>query len=242
MPSFDAVTDEYDVGRPEYPSALYGELGPIKGALVIEGGAGTGIATRALIERGARVIPFDLGARLLGRAVKHTGELQAVMADGAHLPFRDGCADLLCFAQSWHWIDERFRASEAARVIRPGGRWAAWWSQARADGEEWFDSCWTAIESVCTGTRRSRRDGDWGADLGRSGLFLVEERVSIAWMRQCSIDQWLSDQRSHSYMLSLSRAAREELVDRLGAILRTYFPHEHLEVPYETALWIAHPT
>jgi hypothetical protein len=60
------------------------------------------------------------------------------------MPFRDECADLLCFAQSWHWLDQHRRAGEAARVLRKGGRWAAWWSHARVDGEPWFEAWWQA--------------------------------------------------------------------------------------------------
>ncbi len=105
MPSFDAVADEYDSGRPAYPGGVYDALDPIAGALALEGGAGTGIAARDLVDRGARVVAFDVGARLLRRAVGHTPDLRAVIADGARLPFRDGCADLICFAQSWHWVD-----------------------------------------------------------------------------------------------------------------------------------------
>jgi hypothetical protein len=37
------------------------------------------------------------------------------------MPFRDACTDLLCFAQSWHWLAPDRRASEAARVLRQAG-------------------------------------------------------------------------------------------------------------------------
>jgi hypothetical protein len=67
MTSFDAVADEYEVGRPGYPEAVYDALEPLAEALVLEGGAGTGIATRALLERGARVVSFDVGRSVLIR-------------------------------------------------------------------------------------------------------------------------------------------------------------------------------
>jgi SAM-dependent methyltransferase len=240
MPSFDAVADEYDSGRPEYPGAVYDALGTIAGATVLEGGAGTGIATRALVGRGARVVAFDIGARLLRRAVEHTADLRAVVADGARLPFHDGCADLICFAQSWHWVDPTRRVPEAARVLRTGGRWAGWWSHARADDEDWFDAYWTAIERWCPGTRRSQRDTDWGDELGRSGLFVVDDRVTVPWLRRTTIDQWLTDQRSHSYVSALPDSERDRLMPVLSTILSQSFPSGVMEVRYETWLWIAH--
>ena len=63
MTSFDAVADEYDAGRPSYPDGVYDGLEPLAGRLVFEGGAGTGIATRALLQRGARVVPFDVASK-----------------------------------------------------------------------------------------------------------------------------------------------------------------------------------
>jgi hypothetical protein len=54
MVSFDAVADEYDRERPGYPEVIYDALEPLPDGLVVEGGAGTGIATRALVDRGCR--------------------------------------------------------------------------------------------------------------------------------------------------------------------------------------------
>jgi SAM-dependent methyltransferase len=36
-------------------------------------------------------------------------------------------------AQSWHWFDSLRAGAEVARVLRPGGHWAAWWNQAAAE-------------------------------------------------------------------------------------------------------------
>lgn len=96
---------------------------------------------------------------VLRLAARRTPGLRPVIADGAALPFRDGCADLICFAQSWHWLDEARRPREAARVLRSGGRWAGWWSHARADDEPWFEAYWDALEAA-TVARRSQRDID----------------------------------------------------------------------------------
>jgi SAM-dependent methyltransferase len=240
MRLYERVVDEYESGRPDYPVAVYDALGPLAGRLVLEGGAGTGIATRALLERGAVVVPFDVAPVLLARARIATTGLPVVLADGAWLPFRDACADLVCFAQSWHWLDADRRCEEAARVLRADGRWAGWWSHARADGEEWFDASWTAIESACPGVERSQRDVDWGAGLAASGRFAVDERVVVRWVRRLSVDHWLTDQRSHSYVASLPAAERDRLVQELRAILRARFGDGFMDVRYETWLWIAH--
>lgn len=110
-------------------------------------------------------------------------ESVAVVADGVVLPVQSEAADLVCFAHPLHWIDESSRVAEAHRVLPRGGRWAAWWSHARADGKQWFDKHWTAIERSCLGTHRTQRDTEWGATIGGPGRFEVDERVTISWVR-----------------------------------------------------------
>ncbi|HTD49051.1 MAG TPA: class I SAM-dependent methyltransferase [Acidimicrobiia bacterium] len=240
MTSFDSVVRDYDQARPEYPDGVFDALEPLAGRRVLEGGAGTGIATRALLRRGPSVVvPFDVGVEMLRRARSHTADLAPVVADGASLPFRDGCADLICFAQSWHWLDPTSRCREAARVLRRGGRWAGWWSHARADGEVWFDASWDAIEAACPGTHRSQRDIDWGDGITRSGVFTVSERVVVPWVRQVTVQQWLTDPRSHSFVAALATDVRDRLIGVFARLTADAFPHGEMLVPYETWLWTA---
>lgn len=238
MVSFDRVADEYDAGRPDHPEAVFDALEPLAGQLILEGGAGTGIATRALLRRGARVVAFDIGGGVLGKAVGRTPGLAAVVADGAFMPFRDRCADMICFAQSWHWLDERRRWGEAARVLRRGGRWAAWWSLPYPDGEGWFDAYWKAVEAE-TDARRHHRFHDVGGDARRSGLFDPEPIVVIPWMRDVTVDRWLMEERSKSYIAAMSEGDRRSFLERVEGITRDRFPEGSMRVRYETRLWTA---
>lgn len=242
MVSFETVANEYDAARPPYPSGVYDALGPLMGLLVLDVGAGTGIATRQLLARGATVIAIDAGREVLSRAVARTPGVMAVVADGAVLPIRDGMADFICFAQAWHWLDESRRTAEARRVLRDGGRWAGWWSHARADAEGWFDAYWSVIELGCPGTRRGQRDTDWGQAVAESGLFEVDDRTVVPWTREISIDNWMLDQASHSYVAALPSGQRARLLTDLRAVLDQAFPDGAMTVRYETWLWIGNTT
>jgi SAM-dependent methyltransferase len=235
---FDAVADEYDVARPRHPAGVYEALGPLNGLDVLDVGAGTGIASRDLLARGASVTAVDAGPGVLARAKSHTPALRAVAADGARLPIRSSSSDLVCFAQSWHWLDPATRVAESLRVLRPGGRWAGWWSHARVDGEPWFEAYWAAIEASCAGTHRGQRDTDWGATLTDSG-FNVGDLIVVAWTRPLTTDGWLADQQTHSYVVGLHPNQREQLVANLEDILSKAFPDGHMSLRYETWMWIA---
>lgn len=205
---------------------------------VLDVGAGKGIASRQLLERGADVVVLDPGRSLLRRAKEHSAGLAAVTADGVSVPLRSGSVDLVCCAQSWHWLDPATRVAEMHRILRPGGRWAAWWSHARADGAERFDTYWSLIELACPGTVRGQRDTDWGATVA-GPMFEVGPRSDVEWIRRIGIDAWLTDQASHSYVIALDLTARVRLLAELRSVLAGEFPDGEMVLPYSTWLWIA---
>ena len=227
---FDGVVDAYDAARPDYPDELYDALPPLDGAVVVEGGAGTGIATRALRARGARVVATDIGRAMLGRV-----DGWRVVADAARAPFRAGCADLVTFAQSWHWLDLDLASGEVARLLRDGGAWAGWWNHVRNDGEAWFETYWSFLERN-TPARREHRDTDWGATLD-GAHFHEPAFTSVAWAREVTLSRWLEHERSISY-IGLS-PQRERLVTGIESILRSAFGDGPVRLRYETWLWQA---
>jgi hypothetical protein len=87
--------------------------------------------------------------------------------------------------------------------------------------------------------RRDQRDIDWGDGVRRSGLFDVGEKLVLAWVRQVSIDDWLIDERSKSYIVALSEPDRRSLLRTVERLVRARFPDGNMRVRYETWLWIA---
>lgn len=126
--SFDAVAAQYAAARPGYPPALFDAIEelagqPLAGARVLDVGAGTGIATRLLAERGARVTAVEPGAAMAAELHAAHPAVPLVRALGDALPFRDDAGfDLVGYAQAWHWTDPARSVPEALRVLRPGAR------------------------------------------------------------------------------------------------------------------------
>lgn len=86
---------------------------------------------------------------------------------------------------------------------------------------------------------RFQRDIDWGATVAEPGLLVAGAGISVQWIRSTSIDTWLTDQASHSYVAALDPASRDRLLGRLRAILAEQVPGNEVIVPYETRLWLA---
>ncbi len=240
---FDAAAAEYDAARPSYPAGLYDALeqrtGPLAGRLILDCGAGTGIASRQLAARGARVLSLDIGEQMLRRALARSPGSRCILADGNRLPARAGCADMVTFAQSWHWFDQQHAAAEVARVLRPGGWWAAWWNQA-APGEEWFSEYQALLTAACPGYRRQHHSPDWShQSVTAGGLLDPVGSGTVRWTRQLAVGDWITDDRSKSYVIELAAGPRERLLAQAAAIIARRFPDGQMRVPYTTRLWLA---
>jgi SAM-dependent methyltransferase len=241
---FDAAAEEYDSARPSYPGAVYdlleGRSGGLAGKTVADGGAGTGIVARQLLARDASVIAFDPGPGVLRQAIVRTPDLRAVIAEAAAVPLRSHVLDLVCFGQSWHWVDQVAGAQEMSRLLKPGGWWAAWWNHPWADGEAWFDQYYGLLETMCPHFSRHQRDVDWCSEaIAAQGSFDPPDRHIVSWERQVTIEDWLTDLRSHSYVIDLGAAERGELITAATSILSWGFPSGTLAVLYQTRVWMA---
>lgn len=158
----------YAFARPEYPGAVFSlleercGLGP--GARAFEIGAGSGLATRELLRRGAgplTVLEPDVRfARYLRRTLaSHPGPIavRAERFEAARLPA--GAFDLGVSATAFHWLNERRALAKVARLLRPGGWWAAWWTVFGEPGHpsEFQRAIDPLFRRVPTGTRSQLR-------------------------------------------------------------------------------------
>lgn len=241
---FDALADDYEAGRPGYPDALLDLLGSaaapagtLAGAAVLDVGAGTGIASRALAGRGARVLAADPGPGMLARLRGRAPAIPAVVALAERLPFADRCADLVCFAQAWHWVEVPRAAAEVVRVLRPGGALAVWWNDP-ADDQPWYAAQQDRLEAAIDGYRRSYRDRDYGAELSATGRFGPVSAHRLRWARRIDLDTYARWLRSKSYVASLGDRMEPFVAGELRH-LRAEFGDGPVYEPFVLRLWVA---
>jgi ubiquinone/menaquinone biosynthesis C-methylase UbiE len=132
-------TDEairYDRTRPTPPLVLLDILTQLihtpHPTLVVDLGSGTGLSTMIWGERTQRVIGIEPNADMRTQAI-HKSENHPQMA---HIEYREGVAnqtslpdssaDIVTCAQSFHWMEPTSTLAEIARILRPGGVFAAY--------------------------------------------------------------------------------------------------------------------
>lgn len=239
---FDRVAEEYDAARPHYPEGLYHALGELSGvrldgAVVVDVGAGTGISARGLVARGARVVAVDAAAQMLAR-LRSPAACVALLADGNSLPLRDGIADLVTYAQSWHWLDPARSIAEAVRVVRPEGAVAGWWNSVDAGKADWLAAYQVRLADSCPGYSGPALPG-WSMPpiaVVMAGAGLVVTDTWVYWTRRVCLDDFLTDLRSHSYVAALDPEIAERLVERERDELTRVFAHGDLTVPMRVYL------
>lgn len=232
--SFDAVADQYDAARPGYPPELFDIIEeaaglPLADARTVDVGAGTGIATRLLSARGARVTAVEPGPGMAARLHRVRPDIPLVRAIGDALPLADATADLVTYAQSWHWTDRALAFAEAMRVLRPGGALALFWNISD------HSVPWIAAQDARL--RAHGGDGGHGIHGAREQGPLLPEGTPhtahrVPWHRTVPLDLHLENFASHSTFRMLGDEATAAFFAQERAELLKAFPDGAVEEAY----------
>ncbi|BBZ66857.1 hypothetical protein MINS_22860 [Mycolicibacterium insubricum] len=126
--SFGAIADAYDRLRPRYADALIDAIaGP--GMTALDVGAGTGILSRQLRERGVDVLAVEPDPGMAG-VVQRAG-IPVEVATFEEWDDRGRAFDLVTFGQSFHWVDAEVAVPRLAGLVRQPGRVVLLWNKLR---------------------------------------------------------------------------------------------------------------
>jgi len=127
---FTGFADQYDRSRPTPPERLASlliDLAQVEsGGTVVDLGCGTGLSTRYWEGKVGQVIGVEPTDAMRTQAQAQGGQGLFYLRGFSHatgLP--DASADIVTCAQSLHWMDPPSTFAEVARILRPGGVFAA---------------------------------------------------------------------------------------------------------------------
>jgi SAM-dependent methyltransferase len=158
---FSDRAGDYASGRPSYPAevldALFDGLGDPSDVLVADLGAGTGIASRLLAERGAEVLAVEPNRAMREAAEPHP-RVEWIDASAEHTGLHEAGVDLVTAFQAFHWFDRRKALDEIVRILRPAGRAAVIYNER--DERDPFTAAYGALVRTYQTDETERRRAD----------------------------------------------------------------------------------
>jgi SAM-dependent methyltransferase len=223
--SFGAVARDYDRHRPEYPTRMIDDLVASGVDNALDVGAGTGIASRQLANRGVDVLALEPDQRMAELAAEKGIRTQIAKFeewDAAEQTF-----DLVLFAQSFHWVDHDVALPKVRRLLTDRGHLALAWNRLFPISPSRSDFATIYRDYMEPGSPQvAATPAAEGLDVGRvddmleNAGFAVRQRT---YQREEHYDRdaWLDLVFTYSNHLVLPPDRATELRDRLAAHIGT---------------------
>lgn len=125
---FAAFYDEYRLAPPATLLATLARYAGGRPRLAVDLGCGTGLSTRPWAGHAEEVVGVEANPEMARIARERTAERNVRFVDAfAHeTGLADGAGDVVTCSQSFHWMEPEPTLAEAARILRPGGVFAAY--------------------------------------------------------------------------------------------------------------------
>jgi SAM-dependent methyltransferase len=241
--SFGNVAESYDRVRPGPPGPALDWLVPAGCEVAVDLAAGTGLFTRALVGRAARVVAVEPDPRMRAVLARRSPEAEVLAGTGEELPLPDGSADALFVSTAWHWLDPARAVPEIARVLRPGGRLGVIWTSRDRDPDWVAELDLLRLGEISDGGVagvRAKLDRDHVVTLPAGSEFDAGEPASFRFTRTMPVDdviEWLATNSAFITAAESDRTAglarcRAALAERAGGAAV-------LEMPMRSWCWRA---
>jgi SAM-dependent methyltransferase len=241
----------YHAARPAYPDWVYEVLckycGLRQNTVTFEIGAGTGIATRRLLELGANPLvaiePNDRLADFLCETIL-SDALTVIRSSFEDAVLPGAGFDLGFSATAFHWLQEETALAKVAGLLRPGGWWVMVWNDfGDPDRADPFHEATKLLLNGPSSPSMGDRDIPFSQDRGARVAALenahafdsIEHRTS-AWSLVLDPDQVVNLYATYSNINI--RPDREAILAELHRIARNEF-HGRVTRNMTTSLYIA---
>jgi SAM-dependent methyltransferase len=125
--SFGGAAHRYDAHRPRYPDQLVDDLLAFGAHRVLDVGAGTGIASMQLTERGADVLAVEPDTRMA--SIAQEKGIPTEIATFERWEPAGRRFDLVVFAASFHWVDPAVALPKVRDILSTGGKLGLIWNR-----------------------------------------------------------------------------------------------------------------
>jgi SAM-dependent methyltransferase len=188
---FDRHADLYDRARPPYPAALTERLAALgllrAGARALDLGAGSGQATRILVDAGMDVTAVEPGAALAARLHESLPAVRVVRSSAEDADLPAAAFDLVTVATAVHWFDLDIVLPKLHRALASDGRLAVWrnaYGDPSVPPGRFRRRVQEIVDARDAPSRPQPDETDtqrWAAALESGGLFRTTHREEFSW-------------------------------------------------------------
>ncbi|MEK5257461.1 class I SAM-dependent methyltransferase [Paenibacillus sp. FSL F4-0125] len=154
---FSNRVDSYVKYRPSYPREtidyLYNTIGLKPNCDIADIGAGTGIFSALLLERGSRVTAVEPNPEMRTAAEEKFAKdnhFHALPGSAEKTELPDQSVDFIVCAQAFHWFDRDAAQLEFKRILKPGGKAVLIWNSRRTYGTPFLEQYEQLVQAFGT--------------------------------------------------------------------------------------------
>lgn len=204
-------------------------------------GAGTGLFTRRLEHKAARVVAVEPDARMRQVLAARSPGVQAVEGRGESIPLPDATADALFVSSAWHWMDPERAVPEIGRVLRDGGRFGLIWTSRDREVD------WVRNLDLLPGENTPEADAPDRFRRRHENVVLPDpqifhhiDRQTFGFMRTMTVEDAIAMVGTYSRVIIASPDDRAQRLAHARASMAERFPDaDTIDVPMRSFCWRA---
>lgn len=238
---FSGKAKLYEKYRPVYPEALmeylYCEVGLNKSSTIADVGAGTGLFTGQLLEKGSKVFGVEPNKDMRASAKSYLKKFDNfIPVDGTAeaTKLEDSSVDFVTVAQAFHWFDAAAFRKECIRVLKPAGLVVLVWNSRVAQAAVVAENA-----AVCKRFCPDFKGFSGGIDerpsefslFYRNGLYTAKK---LDYNISYDLEGYIGRNLSASYAPEAKDACYHEFINSLTELFYKYAHGGELVIPHIT--------
>ncbi len=209
----------YAKARPSYhPALIDRSVSAFGHGTIVDLGAGTGIFTRQLVDRGLQPIAVEPVAEMRATLQAALPTVTALDGTAENTGLLESSVDTVFVAQAFHWFDHTRSLPEIRRILRPGGHLVCVWN-VRDETNPWVRG-FTDIVDRHAGDTPRHRSMDWRRAIDSDPAFRLIDEFGIDNPTPSSPEAVAARALSTSFIAALDPTDQREILDEIGELTR----------------------